>query len=198
MDFLQFAPLLKSVCLIDLYTYEMNFSLFYMFQILILFQINGWQRVSIVLLAVSLVYQLFLYCNLMQSHFLNLVLHSWTIGVPFRNTLTMLRPLSDIPIFYRNFKASGLTLRLLIHFHICTGWVIVLDSLFSMWNQIFPTPFVEETVISAMYVYWHISWEADGCRCTGLFLGPLLYFGLRVWGVSLPASYCFCYYHCME
>lgn len=26
MDFLQFAPLLKSVCLIDLYTYEMNFT----------------------------------------------------------------------------------------------------------------------------------------------------------------------------
>lgn len=121
MDFLQFAPLLKSVCLIDLYTYEMNFSLFCMFQILILFQINGWQRVSIVLLAVSLAYQLSLYCNLMQSHFLNLVLHSWTIVVPFRNTLTMPRPLSGIPIFYRNFKASGLILRLLIHFHICTG-----------------------------------------------------------------------------
>lgn len=198
MDFWQFAPLLKSVCLIDLYAYEMNFSLFYMIQILILFQINGWQRVSIVLLAVFLAYQLFLYCNLIQSHFLNLVLHSWTIGVPFRNTLTMPRPLSDIPIFYRNFKASGLTLRLLIHFHICTGRMIVLDSLFSMWSQIFPAQIVEETVISAMYVYWHISWEADGCRWTGLFLGPLLYFGLRVWEVSLPASYCFCYYHCME
>lgn len=68
-----------------------------------------------------------------------------------------------------------------------------LRLLFYMWNPIFPAleDFVEDTVISAMYVNWHLCWEADGCRCTGLFWGPLFYFGLRVDGGHLPAPYFF-------
>lgn len=79
------------------------------FQILILYQINGWQRFSTILLTNWLIKCLQRTWFLVDAiPFFSLAIHSWTIRVLFRTALNMPRPLSDIPIFTSNVKASGL------------------------------------------------------------------------------------------